>query len=108
MTASYNCRTLCLFSMSIFTPFPPQNRKAEERKKQEFEDAKKAIQAASRMKGKSGRDLFNQLVASNADLFLDDDDADDDCAYSAHALFHSHEPCRSCHSSRANVAKFRS
>jgi hypothetical protein len=57
------------------------NRKAEEKKKQELEDAKKAIAAASRMKGKSGRDLFNQLVASNADLFLDDDDADDDCVY---------------------------
>jgi hypothetical protein len=30
------------------------------------------------MRGKSGRDMFNALVAQNADLFLDDDDADDD------------------------------
>jgi hypothetical protein len=71
----------------MFTLSFPTNRKAEEKKKQELEDAKKAIAAASRMKGKSGKDLFNQLVASNADLFLDDDDADDDCAYPAHALF---------------------
>mmetsp|Transcript_35928 Transcript_35928/g.73847 ORF Transcript_35928/g.73847 Transcript_35928/m.73847 type:complete len:317 (+) Transcript_35928:266-1216(+) len=53
-------------------------KKAEERKKQEVEDAKKALAAASKMKGRSGRDLFNQLVADNADLFLDDDEADDD------------------------------
>mmetsp|Transcript_18588 Transcript_18588/g.46895 ORF Transcript_18588/g.46895 Transcript_18588/m.46895 type:complete len:307 (+) Transcript_18588:220-1140(+) len=53
-------------------------RKAEERKKKDIEDTKMAIAAASKAKGKSGRDLFNHLVATNADLFLDDDDADDD------------------------------
>mmetsp|Transcript_67960 Transcript_67960/g.167869 ORF Transcript_67960/g.167869 Transcript_67960/m.167869 type:complete len:302 (+) Transcript_67960:297-1202(+) len=53
-------------------------RKAEEKKKKDIEDTKKAIQAASKMKGKSGRDMFNALIQGNADLFLDDDDADDD------------------------------
>uniref|UniRef100_A0A6T8KYQ7 ZC3H15/TMA46 family C-terminal domain-containing protein n=1 Tax=Hemiselmis andersenii TaxID=464988 RepID=A0A6T8KYQ7_HEMAN len=53
-------------------------RKAEERKQAAVEQTKLAIAAAAKAKGKSGRDLFNHLVATNADLFLDDDDADDD------------------------------
>lgn len=53
-------------------------KKAEERKAQELQDTKNAIAAAAKMRGKSGRDMFNALVAQNADLFLDDDDADDD------------------------------
>jgi len=55
-----------------------KKRKDEENKKKGLEDAKKKLIEASRMKGKSGRDLFNQLAAQNADLFLDDDEADDD------------------------------
>jgi hypothetical protein len=53
-------------------------KKAEEKKKSELADAYKKLEAARSMKGKSGRDLFNQLLASNADLFLDDDEVEDD------------------------------
>ena len=53
-------------------------RKAEERKQKDIAEAKKMLAAAKQIKGKSGKDLFNQLAAANADLFLDDDEADDD------------------------------
>jgi hypothetical protein len=53
-------------------------RKAEEKKKNELADAYKKLEAARSIKGKSGRDLFNHLLATNADLFLDDDEVDDD------------------------------
>ena len=53
-------------------------KKAEERKKAELAEAYKKLEAARTIKGKSGRDLFNQLLATNADLFLDDDEVDDD------------------------------
>jgi len=36
------------------------------------------MQAAKELKGKSGRDLFNQLAALGDSLFMDDDEADDD------------------------------
>ena len=36
------------------------------------------MQAAKELKGKSGRDLFNQLAALGDTLFMDDDEADDD------------------------------
>lgn len=53
-------------------------KKAEEKKKSELAEAYKKLEAARTVKGKSGRDLFNQLLATNADLFLDDDEVDDD------------------------------
>ena len=53
-------------------------RKAEERKKSEVAEAYKKLEAARAIKGKSGRDLFNQLLSTNADLFMDDDEVDDD------------------------------
>mmetsp|Transcript_43568 Transcript_43568/g.103550 ORF Transcript_43568/g.103550 Transcript_43568/m.103550 type:complete len:303 (+) Transcript_43568:106-1014(+) len=53
-------------------------RKVIERRQKDVEEAKKMLQAASRAKGKSGRDLFSQLTAMDPTLFLDDDEADDD------------------------------
>ena len=54
-------------------------RKAKERAAADLEASKQAaLKAAKEMRGKSGRDLFNQLVAMGDALLMDDEEADDD------------------------------
>eukprot|EP00802_Teleaulax_amphioxeia_P004838 Tamp_04842.p2 GENE.Tamp_04842~~Tamp_04842.p2 ORF type:complete len:350 (-),score=154.03 Tamp_04842:2103-3047(-) len=55
-----------------------KERKAKEHKMAEVDKAKEMLKAAKELKGKSGRDLFNQLAALGDSLFMDDDEADDD------------------------------
>mmetsp|Transcript_79164 Transcript_79164/g.128276 ORF Transcript_79164/g.128276 Transcript_79164/m.128276 type:complete len:315 (+) Transcript_79164:125-1069(+) len=55
-----------------------KERKARERQMRDLEATKQMMKQAKEMKGKSGRDLFNQLAALGDSLFLDDDEADDD------------------------------
>jgi len=55
-----------------------KERKARERQAADLEATKQMMKQAKEMKGKSGRDLFNQLAALGDSLFLDDDEADDD------------------------------
>ncbi len=55
-----------------------KKRKEEERAKEAVNEAKRQLMAASKLGGRSGKELFAQLAAQNADLFLDDDEADDD------------------------------
>ena len=56
-----------------------KDRKAKERAAADLEASKQAaLKAAKEMRGKSGRDLFNQLVAMGDALLMDDEEADDD------------------------------
>lgn len=55
-----------------------KERKAKERQQADIAKTKEMMKAAKEMKGKSGRDLFNQLAALGDSLFMDDDEADDD------------------------------
>lgn len=55
-----------------------KERKARERQQAELEKTREMMKAAKELKGKSGRDLFNQLAALGDSLFMDDEEADDD------------------------------